>query len=164
MKSPRNIITQTRRLITDVRLGLVLAGWSNDSLMQRVTAAAPVNGEKPWDMPWIVCLCGSSRFSDAFRQANLEETLAGHIVLSIGCDTKSDAAIELSVDTKLALDRLHLRKIELADEVIVLNVGGYVGESTRAEIRFAVMAEKPIRWLESQHSAANIAAALEGAP
>lgn len=54
--------------------------------------------------PTVVCLCGSTRFSEAFRKANLEETLAGKIVLSVGCDTKSDGALGLSPETKAALD------------------------------------------------------------
>jgi hypothetical protein len=98
--------------------------------------------------PPIVCLCGSSRFSQAFREANLRETLAGRIVLSIGCDTKSDADLTLGEVDKTALDLLHLFKIDLADEVLVLNVAGYLGESTRREIAYARRQGKPIRWLE----------------
>ncbi len=45
------------------------------------------------DKPTIVCLCGSTRFSEAFQQANLMETLDGNIVLTIGCDMRSDADI-----------------------------------------------------------------------
>ncbi len=98
--------------------------------------------------PMIVCLCGSSRFSQAFREANLRETLAGRIVLSIGCDTKSDADLAFGGVDKTALDLLHLFKIDLADEILVLNVGGYLGESTRREIAYARMQGKRIRWLE----------------
>lgn len=111
-------------------------------------------------VPKIVCLCGSTRFYDAFRQANLRLTLAGEIVLSIGCDTKSDgdlAAIgNLGQDAgqaKTDLDALHKRKIDLADEVLVLNVGGYVGESTRSEIDYALGRGKPVRYLEAVRAA-----------
>jgi hypothetical protein len=103
-------------------------------------------------MPTIVVLCGSTRFSDAFREANLRETIAGRIVLSIGCDLRSDG--ELWPDPaereriKVELDELHKRKIDLANQVLVLNVGGYVGESTRAEIDYARSLDKPIRYLE----------------
>src|SRR5205085_10771505 len=69
--------------------------------------------------PIIVCLCGSTRFGEAFRKANLEETLAGKIVLSIGCDFKSDDALGLTEADKERLDELHLRKIDLADEVLI---------------------------------------------
>ncbi len=99
-------------------------------------------------VPLIVCLCGSTRYSQAFREANLRETLAGHIVLSIGCDTKSDADLALGGVDKTALDLLHLFKIDLADEVLVLNMDGYIGESTRREIAYARMRGKHVRWLE----------------
>lgn len=104
------------------------------------------------DRPRIVCLCGSTRFGQAFRDANFQETLAGRIVLSIGCDTKSDD--ELWADPiqaaklKVALDELHKRKIDLADEVYVLNVDGYVGSSTNSEIEYAKGLGKPVRYLE----------------
>lgn len=100
------------------------------------------------ERPLIVCLCGSTRFYDAFRQANLELTLAGIIVLSIGCDTKSDEGLCITPEQKIALDKLHKEKIRMADEVYVLNVGGYIGESTRSEIDYAVALGKPIRYLE----------------
>ncbi len=98
--------------------------------------------------PIVVCLCGSTRFSEAFREANLKETLAGKIVLSIGCDFKSDQGLGLTVSDKEKLDELHLRKIDLASEVLILNVGGYIGESTRRELNYAVSQGKRIRYLE----------------
>lgn len=109
---------------------------------------------RPAARPTIVVLCGSTRFSHAFREANLRETLAGRIVLSIGCDMRSDAHLFADLDNnavtriKKDLDELHKRKIDLADEVLVLNVGGYVGDSTRSEIDYAITHGKTIRWLE----------------
>lgn len=100
--------------------------------------------------PTVVCLCGSTRFGEAFREANLRETLAGRIVLTIGCDTKSDDALGLGPEVKPMLDELHLRKIDMADEVLILNVGGYIGESTRRELKYARVYGKRIRFLESQ--------------
>jgi uncharacterized protein YlaN (UPF0358 family) len=107
--------------------------------------------------PRIVCLCGSTRFSEAYQKANLEETLAGRIVLTIGCDMRSDAHLfadkseeDLSL-IKAQLDWLHLCKIDLADEILVLNVGGYVGDSTQREIDYARANNKLIRWLEPPH-------------
>ena len=104
--------------------------------------------------PKVVCLCGSTRFGDAFARANLDETLAGRIVLTIGCNMKSDADLfghmsdaELQ-SVKIMLDELHKRKIDLADEILVLNVGGYIGDSTRSEIAYAVEHGKAVRWLE----------------
>lgn len=108
--------------------------------------------------PNIVCLCGSTRFSEAFQAANLRETLEGHIVLTIGCDMRSDAEVfaEYSEDqlaeVKAKLDQLHLHKIDMADEVLILNVGGYIGESTRRELAYALAHGKTVRWLESKYT------------
>lgn len=104
--------------------------------------------------PTIVCLCGSTRFSQAFRDANLAETLAGKIVLTIGCDMRSDDDIfghlpQAELDQiKEQLDQLHLRKIDLADEVLILNVRGYIGQSTARELAYAKAHGKRIRYLE----------------
>jgi hypothetical protein len=103
-------------------------------------------------MPKIVCLCGSTRFYEAFMQANYEETMAGRIVLSVGffmhrADTHNES-VGCTPEQKIGLDELHKRKIDLADEVIVLNVGGYIGESTRSEIEYAQRLGMPIRYLE----------------
>ena len=102
----------------------------------------------------IVCLCGSTRFSKAFRDAQLSETLKNKIVLTIGCNMKSDADIfgNLSeselCSIKERLDELHLRKIDLADEVLILNVGDYIGESTAKELAYAKQHDKIIRYSE----------------
>lgn len=87
---------------------------------------------------------------DAFRAANLRLTLEGKIVLSVGCDTKSDAGLGLDAEAKARLDDLHLRKIDLSDRVLVLNVGDYIGESTQREIAYALKAGKPIDYLEAR--------------
>lgn len=105
------------------------------------------------DRSKIVCLCGSTRFYKEFQRANYEETMAGNIVLSVGfyMHASEDAHGEkwgCTPAQKIALDALHFRKIELADEVLVINVGGYVGESTRNEINHAMSLGKVIRYLE----------------
>jgi hypothetical protein len=97
--------------------------------------------------PPIVCLCGSTRSGDAYRQANLELTLAGCIVLSVAVDTK-DPRLAITPEQKAGLDELHLRKIELADRVRILNVGGYIGESTRRELAYAIALGCPVEFLE----------------
>lgn len=142
----------------------------------------------PPEFPTIVCLCGSTRFIDAFQKAKYDETLAGRIVLTIGCDTKSDGELFSGPEgdaIKARLDELHKRKIDLASEILVLNLParvcpkcktvwpefvsstmrmsvdrcgcgaeigdvvpvGYVGESTRSEILYAVDMGKRVRWL-----------------
>lgn len=101
-------------------------------------------------MPHIVCLCGSTRFIEAFFNEGRKETLKGHIVLSVSVVTTgpSDHTGE-HFGIKKMLDELHKRKIDLADEVLVLNVGGYIGESTRSEIEYAEKLGMPIRYLEA---------------
>jgi hypothetical protein len=106
--------------------------------------------------PPIVCLCGSTRFWKEYIDFNAIETKAGKIVLSVGFfvhpwDQTPDIVAELYQCTpkeKAALDELHLRKIDLADEVLFLNRHGYMGDSTRAELRYAVEHNKVIRSIE----------------
>jgi len=97
--------------------------------------------------PKVVCLCGSTRFGEAFRQAMREETLAGHIVLSVGL-MGHEEGLDMDSPVKAMLDELHLRKIDLADEVLILNVGGYIGESTGRELAYARAQGKVVRFLE----------------
>jgi hypothetical protein len=101
----------------------------------------------------IVCLCGSTRFYEAFQDANYRETMAGRIVLSVGfvghrAGEIHGEGVGCTPEQKVALDELHKRKIDLADEILVLNVGGYVGESTASEIAYARLLGKLVRWLE----------------
>ena len=100
----------------------------------------------------IVCLCGSTRFMGAFFETGWNETLAGKIVLSVGvCKHAKDHGAEaLGPEVVEALDDLHKRKIDLADEVLVLDVGGYIGSSTRSEIEYATAKGKPIRYLSKE--------------
>jgi len=104
-------------------------------------------------IPSIVCLCGSTRFYDEFQKANYEQTMAGNIVLSVGffphsAEKAHGENIGCTPEQKQNLDQLHLRKIDLADRVFVINVGGYIGESTRREIEYAKSNGKPIEYLE----------------
>lgn len=105
------------------------------------------------DFPEIVCLCGSTRFYDAFQQANYDLTMQGKIVLSVGFYPHAQAehghgeGVGHDSAEKIALDELHLRKIDLADRVHVINCGGYIGESTSREIEYAKQQGKVITWL-----------------
>ena len=101
--------------------------------------------------PEIVCLCGSTRFMDAFYSASWELTLDGYIVLSVGVCKHAEhhGAEEMGQDVAERLDELHKRKIDLADFVMVLNVGGYIGESTRSEIEYAKAHNKMVVYLEN---------------
>jgi len=112
----------------------------------------PRVGTPPREAPHIICLCGSTRFIDTFAVQTWELELQGHIVLGCTllpawyCPVRDHFAEEQGV--KEQRDEHHLRKIDLADEVLVLNVGGYIGESTRHEIEYAHTTGKPVRYLE----------------
>lgn len=97
------------------------------------------------DRPTIVCLCGSARFIDTFLEAYIQETVAGKVVLTIAGNCKSHPLYDT---VKPALDRMYRYKIEMADEILVLNVGGYIGDSTKGEIAYARSLGKRIRWWE----------------
>ena len=105
-------------------------------------------------LPVIVCLCGSTRFKDAFDEANYQETMQGRIVLSVGfmmhaSGNRHGEDVGATPEQKIALDELHKRKIDLADEVLILNVGGYIGNSTRSELDYAIAQGKIVRYLET---------------
>lgn len=97
--------------------------------------------------PLTVTPCGSIRFREAFVDANRQESLAGHIVLSVELFGHHEG-LDMTGPVKSALDGLYLRKVDMADEILVLNVSGYVGESTRREIEYARQTGKPPRFLE----------------
>lgn len=93
--------------------------------------------------PEIVCLCGSTRFKKEYEEANEQFTLEGKIVLSVGCFKNTKTGIN-----EKQLDELHLRKIDLANFIFVINVKGYIGESTEKEIEYAKKTKTPIFFLE----------------
>lgn len=123
--------------------------WAMKAHVRAASGEPPAAGA----CPVVVTLCGSTRFGHAFREANLRETLAGRIVQTIGCDMRSDGELfaDLPQDEvekiKERLDLLHLWKIYRSDEILVLNVGRYIGESTRREIEYAQQVGKRIRYL-----------------
>jgi len=113
----------------------------------------------PKQKPKVVCLCGSTSFADRHAISRWELEQQGHIVLMInylpswyahsqgweGSDHFGEQA-----GLKKHLDELHFRKIDLADEVLVINIGGYIGENTRKEIEYAESTGKPVEYLEPQ--------------
>ncbi len=98
----------------------------------------------------VITLCGSTRFKDAFLEAQKRLTLEGNIVISVGLFGHSGDNEVWTEGTKLMLDDMHLRKIDMADEVYVINVDGYIGASTQAEIEYAKRAGKAVRYLEGE--------------
>ena len=96
----------------------------------------------------VITLCGSTRFKDAFMETQKRLTLEGNIVISVGLFGHSGDDEVWNEGTKEMLDDMHKRKIDLADEIFIINVGGYVGSSTKSEIEYAKMMGKPVKYLE----------------
>ena len=103
----------------------------------------------------VITLCGSTRFKEEFLSVQKQLTLDGNIVISVGLFGHSgDNEIWENMDegtltrTKEMLDDMHKAKIDMADEIFVINVGGYIGDSTRSEIQYAKMHGKKVNYLE----------------
>lgn len=153
----RRVISQEAK-IEDIKLGfnhiefkIVGDGWITFKENE------PVTEIKKEFKPKIICLCGSTKFYKEFQRANYEETMVGNIILSVGFYPHSSQeahgeTIGITPEQKLELDELHKRKIDLADEIYVLNIDGYIGESTRSEIEYAKKAKKLIRYKEPINS------------
>lgn len=103
----------------------------------------------------VVTLCGSTRFKEQFMKAQKDLTLKGNIVISVGLfgnsedqDVWKNMDEETLTKTKEMLGEMHKRKIDMADEIFVINVNGYIGESTKSEIKYAKEHGKTVNYLE----------------
>ena len=103
----------------------------------------------------VITLCGSTKFKEEFMNVQKDLTLKGNIVISVGLFGHSgDNEVWENMDegtltkTKEMLDDIHKRKIDMADEIFVINVGGYIGESTHLEIEYAKKTGKKVNYLE----------------
>lgn len=104
----------------------------------------------------VITLCGSTRFKDEFMEAQKRLTLEGNIVISVGLfghagdqEVWEGMEEDTLTKTKIMLDDMHKRKIDMADEIYVINVGGYIGSSTKSEIEYANKHGKVVRYLEN---------------
>lgn len=104
----------------------------------------------------VITLCGSTKFKEDFMREQKRLTLEGNIVISVGLFGHSgDIEVwenmtegQLTV-TKIMLDDMHKRKIDMADEIFVINKNGYIGESTRSEIEYAIKTNKIVKYMEN---------------
>lgn len=96
----------------------------------------------------VITLCGSSRFKDAFLESQKCLTLDGNIVISVGLFGHSGDDEVWAEGIKEMLDDMHKRKIDMADEIYVINVNGYIGSSTKSEIQYAKATGKEVKYLE----------------
>lgn len=96
----------------------------------------------------VITLCGSTRFKEQFLEVQKRLTLEGNIVISVGLFGHSGDEEAWTEGTKAMLDDMHKRKIDMADSIYVINVGGYIGESTQSEIKYALEKGKAVHYLE----------------
>lgn len=103
----------------------------------------------------VITLCGSTKFKDEFLREQKRLTLEGNIVLSVGLFGHSgDNEVWEGMDdgtltkTKEMLDDMHKRRIDMSDEIFVINKGGYIGSSTRGEIEYAIKTNKKVVYME----------------
>lgn len=94
----------------------------------------------------VITLCGSTKFKDQFLEAQKKLTLDGNIVISVGLFGHSGDNEVWDEGVKEMLDDMHKRKIDMADEIFVIDVGGYIGSSTKSEIDYAYRHGKNIRY------------------
>lgn len=97
----------------------------------------------------IITLCGSTKFKEDFMKANAELTLQGNIVISVGVFGHSDCNYmeRITDDIKIILDNIHKRKIDMSDEIFVINTNGYIGNSTKSEIEYALKHNKIVKYM-----------------
>jgi NTP pyrophosphatase (non-canonical NTP hydrolase) len=173
--SASNTRSGLRRVLMDLVYFAKDATLDFDDCVARTWAAVKLRSQRP-RRPVVVCLCGSTRFKQLWYDTTKSETLAGRIVLGVGdldtSESNREVNVPISSDRKLMLDELHLRKIEMADEVLVLNgmlctycngshvepkfpvqrcygaeLRPYIGESTRREIAHAKSLGKKVRYV-----------------
>lgn len=96
----------------------------------------------------VITLCGSVKFKDDFLREQARLALEGNIVLSIVMfDLSRDKQILLE-ETREMIDDMHKRKIDMSDEIFVINKNGYIGKSTNSEIEYAIKTGKKVNYME----------------
>lgn len=97
----------------------------------------------------VITLCGSTKFKDDFIKAQEFLTLAGCIVISVGLFGHADKKYTTAItpEVKMMLDDMHKRKIDMADSIFVVNRDGYIGESTKSEIEYALKTGKQVTYM-----------------
>ena len=98
----------------------------------------------------VITLCGSSKFKEEFIEVAEKLSLEGNIIISLGlfghADNKYDTVI--TDEIKEMLDKAHMQKIEMSDAIFVINKNGYIGKSTKNEIKYAMSLDKEVIYLE----------------
>ncbi len=95
----------------------------------------------------IITLCGSIKFKDEFLKVQEKLTLEGNIVFTPNFFNNIKKE-EITKERKKMLDEMHKQKIDMSDEIYIINVGGYIGDSTKSEIEYAKSKGKKVSYLE----------------
>ena len=98
----------------------------------------------------VITLCGSTKFKNEFFKEQKRLTLEGNIVISVGLFGHADEEFGsvITDEIKVMLDDMHKRKIDMSEEIFIINKNGYIGSSTKSEIEYAKNKGKTIKYLE----------------
>lgn len=96
----------------------------------------------------VITLCGSTKFKEEFIREQKRLTLEGNIVLTPTFFSHTDNDIVVTDKLKDLFDSMHRAKIDMSDEILVINVGGYIGSSTKSEIDYAIKTGKKVNYIE----------------
>ena len=96
----------------------------------------------------VITLCGSTKFKDDFIKVQKDLTLKGNIVITVGLFGHSGDKEALNEQINEMLINMHRQRIDMADEIFVINKNGYIGENTLSEIEYARTKGKVIKYLE----------------
>jgi len=135
-----------------LRSGEEMADLINEPFRVSMSCECPYQMEPPAgrpgiDRPEIVTLCGSTKFKEQYEEAQMKLTLQNKVVISVGLFGHK-IGLDMTGPVKKMLDELHLRKIDMSDTVMIINVGRYIGSSTKKEIEYAKAHGKRIIYLE----------------
>ncbi len=102
----------------------------------------------------VITLCGSTKFKDEILKVQKQLTLEGNIVISVGFFEQADDGLKnvITPEIKAMFDDMHKRKIDISDEIYVINKNGYIGESTKSEIEYAIKTGKRVDYLECHNA------------
>jgi len=131
----------------EIDMGLLLVIWVVD--LGRIVDELKfysIKGEYMVGKFKVITLCGSTKFKEEFIRVQKELTLLGYIVISVGCFGHSGDVF--TEEQKIMLDDMHKRKIDMSDEIYVINKDGYVGKSTLSEIEYAMKTDKDVNYME----------------
>ncbi len=98
----------------------------------------------------VICLCGSTKFKEDFIREQQRLTLQGNVVLSVGVFGHADN-VSITDSVKVLLDDIHRQKIDMSDEIFIINKNDYIGVSTQKEMDYALACGKPVSYMEEHH-------------